>query len=96
MAYDANKHHKFSQRCQNFIQNLRNAYEEAGKIEDIYTNETGSGSDPAWVDTPIATAGEHIDAILVMQRLRNCLAMDGQSVTITVEDQTARLTPFLQ
>ena len=96
MAYDANKHQVFSQRCRNFIRELDNLYTEAGKIEDIYTNETGSGTDPAWVDTGIATAVEHVDAILVMQRLRDMLAMDEQNQVIAVEDQTARLTPFLQ
>jgi len=96
MAYDANKHAVFEQRCQNFIRNLSAAYDEAGKIDAIYTNETGSGTDPAWVDGNIATAAELVDAILVMQRLRDMLALDGQTAAIASEDQTARLTPFLQ
>ena len=96
MAYDANQHNKFSQRCENWIQNLRAAYDEAGKIDDIYTNETVSGTDPAFVDTPIATKAEHTEAINVMRRLRDMLALDGQTAAIASQDQTANLTPFLQ
>ena len=96
MAYDVNKHNAFSKRCQSFMATLEQAYIEAGRLNDIYTQEALSGSDPAWVDTEIATAAEHVDAILVMQRLRDALGFDGQSVTLTPEDQTARFTPFLQ
>lgn len=96
MAYDANKHNVFSDRCKAFITNLHNAYIEAGKLDDIYLEESASGTDPAWVDTSNATAAEHVDAIIVMRRLRDALAFDGQSNTITPEDQTARFTPWLQ
>ncbi len=75
---------------------MRASYEEAGKIDDIYTNEAVSGSDPAFVDTDIATAAEHTEAINVMRRQRDMLALDGQTAAIASQDQIANLTPFLQ
>ncbi len=96
MAFSADHMTTFSERTKNWIQNLQNAYAEAGKLDDIYINESASGTDPAWVDTPNATAAEHVDAIVLMRRLRDALALDGQSQTLTAEDQTARMTPFLQ
>ena len=96
MAYDANKHNVFSDRCKAFITNLHNAYIEAGKLDDIYNNEAEGGGHAAWGDTPNATAAEHIDAVIVMRRLRDALAFDGQANVITAEDQTARFTPWLQ
>lgn len=96
MAFDAQKMQAFSERTRNFITNLEAAYIEAGRLDDIYTNEAESGSDPAWGDTSIATAAEHVDAVLVMRRLRDALAFDGQTQNLTAEDQTARFTPFMQ
>lgn len=96
MAFDQQKMQAFSERTRNFMTNLEAAYIEAGRLDDIYVNEAGSGSDPAWSDTDIATAAEHVDAILVMRRLRDALAFDGQSNNITSEDQTARFTPWMQ
>lgn len=78
------------------MRELDNLYAEAGKIDDIYLNEAGSGSDPAFGDTEVATEAEHVDAIIVMRRLRDALAFDGQSSAVASEDQTARFTPFLQ
>lgn len=96
MAYSAEHHAVFSQRMKNWIQNLNQAYIEAGALDDIYLNETASGTDPAWVDTANATAAEHVDGIVLLRRIRDALAMDGQSQTLTAEDQTSRMTPFLQ
>ncbi len=98
MAYDAGKHNLFARRCQNWIRMIQNGYEEAGKINDIYVNETVSGTDPAFddVNTNIAEEAELTEAINLMLRLRDMLALDGQSQIIAVEDQTARMTPFLQ
>ncbi len=96
MAYDASHHAVFSDRAKNWIIALDNLYTEAGKLDDIYSHEAGGGSDPAWVDTNNATAAEHIDAIVLMRRVRDALALDGQTDNVTSEDQTARMTPFLQ
>lgn len=99
MAFGINNKAVFALRCQNFVTNLQGAYEEAGKINDIYVNEAGSGADSVWVDndnSPIATNAELTEAINLMLRLRDCLALDGQTAAIASEDQTSRLTPFLQ
>ena len=96
MAFDAQRMTAFSNRARNWIQNLKAAYEEAGTLDDIYVNEAASGGDPAWADTDNATAAEHVDAIIVMRRVRDALAMDGQTDAIASEDQTARITPLLQ
>lgn len=96
MAYDANKHAAFSDRCRDWVRNMKQAYVEAGDLDDIYINESSSGGDAAFTDTDNATEAEHVDAIILMRRLRDCLAMDGQSSAIASEDQTARITPWLQ
>jgi len=96
MAYDTQNHEAFSARMKNWITNLQNVYEEAGKLDDIYTNEAASGADPQFVDNSTATKAEHVDGIVLMRRVRDALALDGQSQTLTAEDQTSRMTPFLQ
>ncbi len=98
MAYDAGKHNLFAKRCQNWIRMIQNGYEEGGRINDIYVNEANSGVDPAFDDanTNIAEEAELTEAINLIKRLRDMLALDGQSQVISVEDQTSRITPFLQ
>ena len=96
MAYDANHHGAFSERMKNIINQLQSDYEEAGRLDAIYTEETASGTDPAFVDNGNASAAEHVNGITLLRRLRDCLALDGQSAAISSEDQTANMTPFLQ
>ena len=94
--YDAQKHQAFSSRMQNWITNLRAAYAEAGELDDIYTEEAESGAHADFVDNATATEAEHVAGIVLMRRIRDALAMDGQTQDITSEDQTSRMTPFLQ
>lgn len=99
MAYDANNHNVFAQRCRNLARELHQLKIESQALNDIYVNETVSGAVPAWTDNdngPIASNAEMTELMNLGQRLRDMLAMDGESQVIAVEDQTARLTPFLQ
>lgn len=92
MAYTADNHDHFSRRMQNLVMRLQSVREEAAKLVDIYQNETGSGADPEWVDTPIATAAEHVDGILLCQSLE--AFVDNGAVAQV--DRTLWMTPFLQ
>ncbi len=96
MSYDARKHEAFSTRMQNWIRAVNNLYEEAGTLDDVYTEEAVGGAHASFVDNLTATKAEHIDGIVLIRRLRDALALDGQTQDLTSEDQTARMTPFLQ
>ena len=96
MAYDQAKHNVFAERMRNWVRELKQLYAEAGDMDDIYLNEGESGNHAAFVDHDIATEAELVDGIILMRRLRDALALDGQSNNLTSEDQTARITPFLQ
>lgn len=94
--YDPQKHQAFSSRMQNWIKNLRAVYAEAGDLDAIYNEEAEGGSHADFADNGTATKNEHIDGIVLMRRVRDALALDGQTQDLTSEDQTARMTPFLQ
>lgn len=96
MAYNEQKHKVFSDRAKNFIVNLHQLYIEAGVLDDIYINEAVSGGDAAWTDTENGTADEHVNAILVMRRFRECLGLDDNAAALASQAQTSRMTPFLQ
>jgi len=96
MAYDANKHTRFSQRMRNWMREINQLYIEAGAIDDIYTNEAASGADAAFVTNDIATKTEYQDAINLLRRHRDMLAFDAQTANITSADQISLVTPFLQ
>ncbi len=96
MAYDANHHQSFSERVRNLARSINNNRLEALALDDIYIQETVSGTHAAFVDTNISTAAELVDMVVLGRRIGTCLAMDGQTGTNANEDQTARLTPFLQ
>lgn len=92
MAYSVRDHRQFSRRMQNLMYRLQAVREEAAKLVVIYQNEADSGSDPQWVDTPIAEAAEHVDGILLCQSLEAFIA-NGIVAQI---DREQWLTPFLQ
>lgn len=83
--YDTAKHAVFSERVRNFVTQLQGLREEAARLDLIYTNEAESGSHGDYGDTDIATAAEHTEAIVFMRSLETLM-----------NDNEARLTPFLQ
>ena len=64
MAYTAKKHGVFSHRMENWFGSVQALRDEIAKLDEIYTNETASGTDESFVDTVIATKQEHIDGIV--------------------------------
>jgi len=99
MAFNANNHEVFAQRCRNLAREMHQLKIESQAIDDIYVNETVSGTVAGWTDNdgnPIATNAEMVELMNLGQRLRDMLAMNGESAAIATEDQTPRLTPFLQ
>jgi hypothetical protein len=71
------------------FQNLR---EEAQRLDDVYTNEAASGSDPQWSDTEIATAAEHVDAILMFRDVKKFC----ENEAVATQDRQQWITPFIQ
>ena len=82
----------FSSRCSSFMASLQNLRQEAAKLDAIYSNEAGSGSDPDWTDTNGITADEHVDAILLFRDLKKFL----ENEAVATIDRQVWLTPFLQ
>ena len=86
MAYDANKHAVFSDRVKAAMVACHDVINrEMETLDDIYINETGSGSDAAFADTDNATEAEHVDAIVAMRAMQTTLAA-----------QMSNFTPWLQ
>jgi len=92
MAYTAQNHQHFSERCRRFFLRFQSLREEAGKLDEIYTNETLSGSDPDFDDTSIATKQEHIDAIVFMRAMKDFV----ENGSVSQLDRTQTITPFVQ
>lgn len=90
--YDAGKHDVFTRRMINWMQQLWTLREEAQRLDAVYTEESASGSDAAFVDTGYVTKQELINAI-VFQRTFNAMIDGSQAVTQT--DRTSNITPFL-
>lgn len=86
MSYNAAKHEVFSQRVQNAMVILHDVINrEMETLDDIYNNETASGTDAAFTDTDIATEAEHVEAITAIRAFQTTLAA-----------QLSNITPWLQ
>jgi hypothetical protein len=93
MAYDSNKHDVFARRATNFMRNVQSLYEEAKRLDLVYTNETGSGTDAAWADHSLATEAELVDFVTFSRTL--CAMVDG-SAAVSQTDRRSNISPFLQ
>ena len=88
MAYSAAQNQVFHERMQRLIAALYEvAFDEGDRLDDIYTNETASGLEDAWVDTDIATASECVEGIVLIRALQTWLTDNGHVV---------RMSPFIQ
>ena len=92
MSFNATNMNTFSQRCKALMASLQNLRQEAAKLEAIYANETGSGSDPDWDDVGGITASEHVDAILMFQDLKKFC----ENEAVATIDRQTWITPFIQ
>lgn len=92
MAYSADDHTVFSRRMQRFFSRVQALRDEAAKLSEIYTNETMSGADPEFVDTPIATKVEHIAGITYM----SAFEAFHENAAVSTLDRTQTVTPFVQ
>lgn len=92
MAYSAQKHEVFSQRMTNWMRTLWELKTESERLDAIYVQETGSGTDSAFADTSQATEQEHVDGIVFMRAFQDFI--DG-SAAVSQTDRTANITPFL-
>ncbi len=61
-------------------------------MDEIYTNETASGVDAAFVDMDIATAQEHVDGIVFMRDLVDFI--EGNAVATL--DRRSNISAFTQ
>ena len=93
MAYDADKHGHFSRRMQHWFKTFQVLRDELTKLDEIYTNETSSGSDAAFVTTGIATKQEHIDGIVFMRALDD---FNDGSAAVSQTDRRSNITAFVQ
>ncbi|KKN09817.1 hypothetical protein LCGC14_1042900 [marine sediment metagenome] len=92
MAYSAEKHAVFSDREKNWFNQFQNLRDEAGRLDEIYTNETTSGADADFVDTPNASKQEHIDGIVFMRRLVDFV----EGGVVPTLDRRSNITAFTQ
>ena len=93
MAYNAQKHDKFSDRMTLLFHAIQSVLDEGEKLDQIYLNETGPGTDPAWVDTENATADQHVDGITFYRALRDFV--DG-SAQPPQSDRRSNISAFTQ
>ena len=88
MAYSAANNQTFHDRMRRCMAALHEvAFVEGVKLDQIYTNETASGTVDAWVDTDIADAAECVEGIVLIRALQ---------AWITDNSHAVRITPFIQ
>ncbi len=92
MAYSAPKHRVFSQRMKAWFEALQNLRDEAVRLDEIYTNETASGSDAAFQATNVATKQEHIDGIVFLRAFKDFI----ENGAVSRADRVPNITPFTQ
>jgi len=92
MAYSAANHEIFSQRVQNWMLSFQNLRDEAAKLDAIFLNEAASGTDPAWGDSLIALAAEHVDAVTMFRDLKSF----AENSAVLTTDRQVWITPFVQ
>lgn len=92
MAYDANTHNQWAQRVTGLMRTVWQLKQEAETLDEIYTEESASGTDPDFGDTSNNTEQELIDAVTFMRLIKPLC--DGSSA-ISQTDRTANITPFL-
>ena len=92
MAYSATKHQRFSERMELWFRTFQAQRDELLQIDEIYTNETASGTDADFTDTTIATEQEHIDGIVFMRALKDFV----ENGVVPQLDRTGKITAFTQ
>jgi hypothetical protein len=70
------------------------ALEEGVQLDQIYLNEGGNASAPAYVDVDYATTAELADAITTLRELQ--AFVDGSAAITAEQDRRARFATFLQ
>ena len=92
MAYSAAKHAVFSDRMKNWMNSFQNLRDELARLDEIYTNETSSGSDESFIDTSNATKQEHIDGIVMMRALVDF----SEGNAVATSDRRSNISAFTQ
>ena len=92
MAYSAPKHDVFSQRMKNWFNSYQNLRDELARLDEIYTNETASGTDAAFVSTDNATKQEHIDGIVFMRAVVDFT----EGAAVSTLDRRSNVSSFTQ
>ena len=92
MSFNVRDHRTYSRRTQKLVLRIQAIRDEAKKLLDIFVHEAAEGTDPQFVDTPIASAQEHIDAMEYLEDFARFHA-NGEVAT---KDRVPLLTPFSQ
>jgi len=92
MAYGSAKHAIWTERCKNYAKTVQAVWEEGQRLNEIYTNETASGSDAAFVANSLASKQEFIDMVVLMQAFDAFL----NNSAVATADRMANLTPLTQ
>lgn len=92
MAYSTTKHAVFSDRMKNWMNSFQNLRDELARMDEIYTNETSSGADAAFLDTDNATKQEHVDGVVMMRAMVDFT--EGEAVATL--DRRSNITAFTQ
>ena len=72
MAYTTANNNTFHERMQRLMIALHEvAFSEGDRLDQIYTNETASGTAQEWQDTPIASATECTEGIVLVRALQS-------------------------
>ena len=93
MAYSAANHDVFSERMKNWFGSIQNDLEEGERLDQIYVNETVSGSDADFIDTAIATKAEHQDGITFFREFRDFIK---GTAAVSQTDRRDKISPFTQ
>lgn len=90
MAWNASNNNVFFERLRNWARQYQDIRDEGQRLEDLWTGEAVS-SDPAFVDTGIATATEATSLVTMIGNVEDFTT--NQSVS--QGDRVPTLTPFL-
>jgi hypothetical protein len=91
MPYDPLKHERFAERARNVVRAFKDIKIELQKLDDVYTSEAASGSDPDFAATTEYSKQELVNVISLNRDLDAFL----NNGTLTPSFRSVWINPFI-
>lgn len=93
MAFNANHHANYAQRCEDWARGFRNLLEEVGRLRDIRQHQASNGTHADYTDTAKVTKAELETLSTLMDHFRRWETGDN---TVPVTNKRSMWVPFVQ